>query len=54
MMHIIRIVKNRTAEDYRAVCSENDFMSNAYYTAEAAKEKGLKHKELKDGDPNKK
>ena len=51
-MHVIKTIKNPNAEEYRSVCEEDDFVSNAYGTEQAAKEKGLKHKELKDGDPN--
>lgn len=52
-MHIIKVTKRAETEDYRSECSEGDFVSNAYGTEQAAKEKGLKHKEIKDGDPNK-
>lgn len=52
-MHIIKVIKNPAKDDeYRAVCEDEDFVSNVYGTEEAAKEKGLKHKEIKDGNPN--
>lgn len=51
-MHIIKVIKNPKAEEYRAVCESEDFVSNVYGTEKAAKEKGLKHKEQKDGDPS--
>lgn len=51
-MHIIKVIKNPKADEYRAICDEEDFVSNVYGTEQAAKEKGLKHKELKEGDPN--
>jgi len=53
-MHTVRTIKNPKAEEYRSVCDEEDFVSNVYGTEQAAKEKGLRHKELKEGDPNKK
>lgn len=52
-MHIIKVIKNPKADDeFRSVCEEDDFVSNVYPTEERAKEKGLRHKELKDGNPN--
>jgi hypothetical protein len=51
-MHVIKVIKNPKAEEYRSVCEEDDFVSNLYGTEQAAKEKGLKHKEIKDGNPD--
>jgi hypothetical protein len=54
-MHIIKVIKNpQTESEYRSVCEDGDFVSSVYGTEQAAKEKGLRHKELKDGDPDKK
>lgn len=52
-MHIIKTNKDDKDDTFRSECSEGDFVSNAYGTEQAAKEKGLRHKEDKDGDPDK-
>lgn len=51
-MHIIRTKKDDKDETYRSECSEGDFTSNAYGTEELPKALGLRHKELKEGNPN--
>lgn len=51
-MHVISVIKNPNGEEYRAVCEAGDFVSNSYGTEQAARDAGLRHKEIKDGNPD--
>ena len=50
-MHTIRVGSDQPSK-HRSMCDEGDFVSNAYPDRAQAYEKGLRHKERKEGDPH--